>query len=140
NVTDAPDQAAVPFSSYSGLVYAPHTYTHVFTADALAGVPPSKSPYPTSYNQALNVADTEARAMRSALLVGEYGNSSEQDDTILRQETAAQDRAMVGSTIYAWKGVCDAGASMASCSNLWAYFTADPSTPPAQNLGLIPTR
>ena len=140
NVTDAPDQAALPFSSYPGLVYAPHTYTHVFTADRLAGVPPSQSPYPTSYDQALEVADAEARAMNSALLVGEYGNSASEDDTVLRQETSAQDRAMTGSTIYAWKGVCDAGASLASCSSGWSYFTADPGTPPAQNLGLIPSR
>ena len=140
NVTDAPDQVAAPFSSYPDLVYAPHTYTHVFTADALAGVPPSQSPYPTSYNQALEVADAEARAMNSALFVGEYGNSASDDDTILRQETAAQDKAAVGSTIYAWKGVCDAGASIATCSSGWAYFAADPATPPAQNLGLIPSR
>jgi endoglycosylceramidase len=140
NVTDAPDQAAVPFSSYPGLVYAPHTYTHVFTADRLAGVPPSQSPYPTSYDQAFQVADAEARAMNSALLIGEYGNSATEDNTILRQETAAQDRALTGSTIYAWKGVCDAGASLASCFGGWSYFGGDPATPPAQNLALIPSR
>ena len=140
NVTDAPDQVAAPFSSYSRLVYAPHTYTHVFTADALAGVPASSSPYPTSYNQALEVADSEARAMHSALFVGEYGNSASDEDTILRPESAAQDTAMVGSTTYAWKGVCDAGASLATCSSGWSYFAADPATPPAQNLGLIASR
>jgi hypothetical protein len=131
---------AAPFSTYPDLVYAPHTYTHVFTADALVGVPPSQSPYPTSYDQALQVADAEAQAMNSALLVGEYGNSASDDETILRQETAAQDKALLGSTIYAWKGGCDAGASMASCSSGWSYFAADPATPPAQNLGLIPSR
>ena len=50
NLEDAPDQVAVPSSAYPNLVYAPHTYTHVFTADAEAGVPrrPARIPSPTT--------------------------------------------------------------------------------------------
>ena len=140
NVEDAPDQAAVPFSTYPDLVYAPHTYTHVFTADAEAGVPPQDSPYPVSYDQAFQVADAEARAMNAALISGEYGNGAGQDDVVLKGETAAQDRAMVGSSLWAWKGACGAGASLSQCYDSWSVYAGDPATPPAQNLGLIPTR
>jgi endoglycosylceramidase len=140
NLEDAPDQVALPFTSYPNIVYSPHTYTHVFTVDAEAGIPAGQSPYPTSYDQAYEVADGEARAMHAALLPGEYGNSAGQDSTILKGETAAQDAAMVGSAIYAWKGVCGAGSPPADCANIWAVYAGDPATPPAQNLGLIPSR
>ena len=140
NLEDAPDQVAVPFSSYPNLVYAPHTYTHVFTADAEAGVPPQESPYPVSYDQAYQVADAEARSMHAALISGEYGNSAGEDDVVLRGETAAQDTAMVGSTLWAWKGSCAAGTPVRLCYDIWSVYAGDPATPPAQNLGLIPTR
>jgi endoglycosylceramidase len=140
NLEDAPDQVLAPFTSYPNLVYSPHTYTHVFTVDALAGVPAQTSPYPTSYDQAYQVADIEARQLRAALLPTEYGNAASQDDTVLAGETAAQDRAGVGSAIYAWKGVCGAGAPLADCYKAWSVYAGDPSTPPAQNLGLIPSR
>jgi endoglycosylceramidase len=140
NLEDAPDQVAAPFTSYPNIVYSPHTYTHVFTADAEAGIPTAQSPYPTSYDQAYQVADAEARAMHAALLPGEYGNSAGQDATILNAETAAQDAARVGSAIYAWKGVCGAGSKVADCFNIWSVYAGDPATPPAQNLGLIPSR
>ena len=140
NLEDAPDQVPAPFTSYPNLVYAPHTYTHVFTVDALAGVPAQTSPYPVSYDQAYQVADAEARLLNAALLPTEYGNAASQDATILAGETAAQDRAMVGSAIYAWKGTCAAGAPLAACFDAWSVYAGDPSTPPAQNLGLIPSR
>jgi endoglycosylceramidase len=140
NVEDAPDQAPLPFSSYPGLVYAPHTYTHVFSADAIAGIPPDESPYPTSYDQAYEVADTEARAMNAALVVGEYGNGAGDDETLLRGSTTAQDKARAGSALWAWKGVCDAGASADSCAGIWAVYSGDPSPLPAQNGPIIPSR
>jgi endoglycosylceramidase len=140
NLEDAPDQAAVPFSAYPNLVYSPHTYTHVFTADAEAGVPPQDSPYPVSYDQAYQVAGAEARSMHAALISGEYGNSPGEDDLVLRAETAAQDAATVGSALWAWKGSCAAGAPLQQCYDIWSVYAGDPATPPAQNLGLIPTR
>src|SRR5205823_11424843 len=126
NLDDAPDQLAIPFSSYSGLVYSPHTYTHVFTVDRAAGLSPASSPYPTSYDQAYAVADAEARTMRAALLPGEYGNWPADDEIILRGETAAQERAAVGSAIYAWKGSCAAGTRLADCFNAWSVYGGDP--------------
>jgi endoglycosylceramidase len=140
NLEDAPDQLPLAFTTYPNLVYAPHTYTHVFTLDRTAGLPPQESPYPLSYNQAYVVADLEARALNAALISGEYGNSAGEDSVTLAHETAAQDTALVGSTIYAWKGVCGAGSSLSRCENAWSVYAGDPATPPAQNLGLIPSR
>jgi hypothetical protein len=121
------------------LVYAPHTYTHTFTVDRLLlGLAPGSSPYPLSYDQAYTVADLEARLMGAALVVGEFGNPVRDDDIVLRGTTTAQDAAMVGSTIYAWKGQCDPGAGCGQ--NAWSVYAADPSPQPAQNLGLLPTR
>ena len=138
NTEDAPDQLALPFTTYPNLVYSPHTYTHVFTADALAHIP--NSPYPLSYDQAYDIADAEAKLMHAALVVGEYGNGADSDNTILRAETAAQDKALSGSAIYAWKGVCGAGSSPAQCNTAWSIYAGDPNTPPAQNAALIPSR
>jgi len=107
NLEDAPDQVALPFSTYPNLVYAPHDYTHVFTIDAEAGLSPSESPYPLSYDQAYIVANAEARAFGSALIVGEYGDfSSDQAtyDEVVAGMTAAQDSYQVGSSYWAWTG------------------------------------
>jgi endoglycosylceramidase len=140
NLEDAPDQLSLPFSNYPNLVYAPHTYTHVFTVDAAAGVPPGQSPYPVSYDQALQVADLEARSMGAALLPDEYGGPASEDNVILGPETAAQDKARVGAAVYSWKASCSAGTKVADCYGGWSVYAGDPATPPAQNLGLIPSR
>jgi endoglycosylceramidase len=134
NLVDASLQASLPFSDYPNLVFAPHVYTHVFTVDRLVlNAPPSQSPYPLSWDQAFQTAEAEARAMGTALFVGEYGNGSNEDDEVLANETAAQDRHQVGSTVWTWKANC-------VCTGVWSTYAADQSAPPAQNLDLIPTR
>jgi len=133
NVDDAPDQVALPFTSYPNLVYAPHTYTHVFTADAEAGIPAADSPYPLSYNQAYEVASAEAESFRAALISGEYGNAPDADATILAGETAAQDTAMAGSALWEWKGSCTTG-----CDNIWSVYAGDPATPPPKTSASSP--
>jgi endoglycosylceramidase len=107
NLEDAPDQLPLPFSSYPKLVYAPHDYTHVFTVDRVAGIAPSQSPYPMSYDQPYQIADPEARSFGAVLICGEFGEFS--GDPVTYREvvggmTAAQDRAMAGSTYWAWTG------------------------------------
>jgi hypothetical protein len=126
-----------PFTTYPNLVYSPHTYTHVFTADAEAGAPPASSPYPTSYDQAYQVADAEARDFGAALVPTEYGNSPSEDATVLAGETAAQDRAMAGSALWAWKSECNHAPD---CTNVWGVYAGDPRPHPAENLPLIPSR
>jgi endoglycosylceramidase len=134
NLVDVSLQASAPFTTYPNLVFAPHVYTHVFTVDRLVlNAPPSQSPYPLSWDQAFQTAEVEARAMGAALFVGEYGNGSGEDEAVLANETAALDRHRVGSTVWTWKANC-------TCTSIWATYAADPANPPAQNLGLIPTR
>ena len=140
DVTDGPDQVPSRFSSYPNLVYAPHVYTHEFTADAIVGIPPGQSPYPTSYDQAYTVADREARVFGAALWVGEFGNSARDDPTILAGTTAAADRALTGNAIWDWKSQCGAGTTPADCLNAWSVYAGDPSPKPAQNGPLVPSR
>ncbi|MHB1853864.1 MAG: cellulase family glycosylhydrolase [Acidimicrobiales bacterium] len=141
NLTDAAVGASAPFTAYPNIVYAPHAYTHVFTVDTDVPGGAVSAVYPTSYNQAMQTASLEARALGAALFIGEYGNSNDQDGTILAQETAAQQTAMVGSTLWAWKGNCGSGQTAAECEpGLWSVYQGDPSATPAQNLGLIATR
>lgn len=105
NLEDAPDQAALPFTSYKNIVYAPHDYTHVFTLDRDLGLAPSSSPYPLSYDQPYQVAGAEARAMRAALICGEFGEFSGNPATygeVVGGMTSAQDRFLVGSSYWAW--------------------------------------
>src|SRR5207248_3960713 len=131
NLFDAAPQLSAPFSTYGNLVYAPHTYTHVFTVDrTVLGSSPAPVPYPASYDQAFQTAEIEATALNAALFVGEFGNGSDQDDTILRAETDAQDRHLTGSTVWEWKNTCGAGSV---CADSWGTYASDPSQPPAQN-------
>jgi hypothetical protein len=107
NLEDAPDQLPLPFSSYPNLVYAPHDYTHVFTIDREAGIPPSQSPYPVSYDQPYQVADAEARTFGAALVCGEFNEFGSDPATykeVVGGMTAAQDRHLVGSAYWAWTG------------------------------------
>ena len=64
NLFDFSPQVSAPFSSYPNLVYAPHIYTHVFTADAsFLGIPPGTSPYPPTYDFGYATALSEAQAL-----------------------------------------------------------------------------
>lgn len=137
NLVDASAQASKPFTRYPNIVFAPHVYTHVFTADTATG---TGAVYPTSYDQAFQTAEAEATAMRAALWIGEYGNSSDQDDTLLAQETAAMDRHTVGGTVWSWKANCGRGASAHDCASTWGTYVGDPAEPPARNLELKPSR
>jgi endoglycosylceramidase len=141
NLTDFATAPSAPFTSYPNLVYAPHAYTHVFTADTTVPGGAASSAYPLNYDQAMQTADAEARLLGAGLFIGEYGNSNSDDERILSQETAAQDRATVGSALWAWKGNCGPGRTKDECwPGLWSVYYGDPAAVPAQNLGLIPTR
>lgn len=141
NLTDVAIGLSLPFTSYPNIVYAPHIYTHVFTLDTLVPGGLLSDVFPLGYGQATFTADAEARALGAALFIGEYGNSNNLDGTDLSHETAALDAATVGSALWSWKGNCGPGATAAQCEpGLWSMFYADPSSPPAQNGALIPTR
>ncbi len=141
NLTDVAVGLSLPFTSDPNIVYEPHAYTHVFTIDSdVPGGVVSKL-YPLNYDQAMETAEAEAGAMGAALFIGEFGNSNDDDASILSNETAAIDRAAVGSSVWAWKGNCGPGATAAQCEpGLWSVFEGDTATPPAQNGPLIPSR
>jgi hypothetical protein len=137
NLVDVSAQINAPFTTYPNLVYAPHTYTHVFTIDSTTGLP---VPYPPSYDQAFDTAASEATSLGAALWVGEFGNGSDRDDDLLRNLTAAQDRHQTGSAVWAWKGNCGPGSTADQCKGTWATFFGDTREPPAQNLQIKPSR
>jgi endoglycosylceramidase len=142
NITDVALGLSIPFSSYQNLVYAPHAYTHVFTLDAeIPGGSVLSGVYPLGYGQAMVTADAEARAMNSALVIGEYGNGNNDDNTILANETAAMDDAMVSSSLWAWKGNCGPGQTAAQCEpGLWSVFQGDTANPPNHGGPVFATR
>jgi hypothetical protein len=69
--------------------------------------------------------------MHASLFIGEYGNSAGSDGDLLAHETAAQDRAGVGSTLWAWKANCS------PASSCWSVYAG---AWPTQNGPLIATR
>lgn len=144
NLTDVAVGASAPFTTYPNLVYAPHVYTHVFTAETFLPSPASTvvgAAFPLGYGQALTTATAEANALRAALLIGEYGNSNSQDDHQLAAETAAFDNAGVSSTLWQWKGNCGRGESAAQCHpGQWSMYYGSTSSTPAQDDGVIPSR
>jgi hypothetical protein len=105
NLVDFSPQVSRPFSTYKNLVYAPHVYTHAFTADAFVGYPATSSPYPPSYEFGYQTAESEAQAMHAAVFTTEFGDSSGTDKTVLAGETAAQAATLTGGTLWAWKGL-----------------------------------
>jgi endoglycosylceramidase len=139
NLLDAAPQLSAPFTSYRNIVYAPHVYTHVFTVDAT--VPGAAGlPYPVNYDQAFVTAAAEARAMNAALFIGEYGNGAASDETFLAPETAALDTHQAGAAVWHWKANCDPGTGAQGCPDSWGAFFGDPAEPPANSLGIKPTR
>jgi endoglycosylceramidase len=100
NVTD---QRAVttPWSLYSGyrnVVYAPHIYTWVFTADVEA-TGKRTLPFDGGYRNAVG----DAQQLDLPLWVGEFGNNPSDDDTILTGHYQLQDRYLLGGTLWLWK-------------------------------------
>lgn len=144
NLTDAAVGLSAPFTTYPNVVYAPHVYTHVFTADTFAPSPlngVAGEVFPVGYGQALTTAETEARLIGAALWIGEYGDANDQDSSILAAETAELDRAGVGSALWSWKGNCAPGLTASQCEPaLWSMYYGSTSPVPADNGALIPSR
>lgn len=100
NVTDRSD-LLVPwsvYSSYPNVVYAPHVYTGVFTADQEVA---STRFFPSDGGYRSAIAD--AQRLGLPLWVGEFGNNPSDDDTLLRTSYALQDRHGVAGTLWLWK-------------------------------------
>ena len=129
NLFDFSPQVSAPFSSYPNLVYAPHIYTHVFTADAsFLGVPVGQSPYPPSYTFGYATAQAEGTAMHSAVFVTEFGNAPSDDATLLAGMTRAQQIALVGGSLWAWSGNTT-DRSLGSCWAVYCRYSGPRQTP-----------
>ena len=104
-VTDFPTHLGLPVSSYPNLVLALHAYTHIYTIDKLIGQKPANAGYPWGgYDQSYAAAQQEARAMRAALFVAEFGNDpGDEDALLLPSQLAEQERHYVGFAFWTWK-------------------------------------
>ncbi len=86
------------FSSYSNVVYTPHIYTGVFTLDAEGGHP---GVFPS--NGGYNSSVLDARLLGLPIFVSEFGNSPQDDNSILRGSYQEQDARQIGGTLWLWK-------------------------------------
>ncbi|MCU1602755.1 MAG: hypothetical protein JWO22_3464 [Frankiales bacterium] len=89
------------YSSYPNVVYAPHVYTGVFTADRtlLLGAAGNLQTFDADYDAAVG----DAQALGLPLWVGEFGNDPADDKAILAQHYAHQDALAVGGALWVWK-------------------------------------
>jgi endoglycosylceramidase len=100
NVTDQ-RQIVTPWSAYSAyrnVVYAPHIYTGVFTADQVVASTrffPSEAGYQSAID--------DAKQLGLPLWIGEFGNNPSDDDTILPAHYALQDKYLLGGALWLWK-------------------------------------
>ncbi len=132
NLIDYSPQHSKPFSSYPNLVFAPHTYTHVFTIDSsFLGFNAQNSPYPPSYDYAYATAAAEAITMGTAVFVTEFGGGSGDDAITLAGESRAQEHWGVGASLWTWKSNCSLDPK-ATCDGAWAFFATAPSGPGPQ--------
>jgi endoglycosylceramidase len=102
-ITDFPTHVPIALSSYPNVVLSIHAYTHIYTPDALTGHPSVTDP---PYDQSYAWAETEARLLRTALFVSEFGNDPSQDHKLLVNQLAEQEQHRLGSTFWVWKQNC----------------------------------
>lgn len=130
-VTDFPTHLATPFTSYPNIVLGLHAYTHIYTFDTFANQPPDKATYPWGgYEQSFAWADREAKAMRAALLVMEFGDSPEWDGVIVTNVLLQEETHLVGFMFWTWKEN-HTGPNDQS----WGVYTSPPDGTPCLRAG-----
>ena len=123
-VTDFPTHLGLPVSSYPNLVLSLHAYTHEYTFDAFAKQSPDNATYPWGgYDQSYALAEPEARAMKAALFISEFGFSpGPVGDRVIANQLLEMERHRVGFAFWTWKE--NGGGN-------WSMFEgADPSLTP----------
>ena len=132
NLIDFSPQHSKPFSTYPNLVFAPHTYSHVFTIDSsFLGFNAQNSTYPPSYDYAYATAAAEALAMDTAIFVTEFGGGANDDAVVLAGEARAQEHWGVGAALWTWKSNCSLDPK-ATCDGPWGWFNTPASGPGPQ--------
>lgn len=117
-ITDFPTHLGLPLSSYPNLVLGIHAYTHKYTFDALAHQPPSAYPW-GGYEQSYGLAEREARALRTALFVAEFGSETSEDQQLLASQLREQEKHRVGFAFWTWKENCGAGSTWGVYSGVY---------------------
>lgn len=103
-VTDFPTHLSLPVSSYPNVVLALHAYTHFYTIDHFLPNLVSSSAYPWGgYDQSYSLAEHEARAMRAALFVSEFGSTPGDDSRLLASQVLEQESHRTGFAFWTWK-------------------------------------
>ena len=101
NVSDAREVPPAPWSTYSSypnVVYAPHIYTGVFTADQTVASQRFQ-PMASGYQATID----DAKALGLPLWIGEFGNNPSDDGTLLPQHYTLQDKYLLGGALWLWK-------------------------------------
>lgn len=130
-VTDFPTHLGLPVSSYPNLVLSLHAYTHEYTFDAFAHQSPDKATYPWGgYNQSYALAEPEARAIKAAIFVSEFGFSpGEVGDRVIANQLLEMEQHRVGFAFWTWKE--NGGGN-------WSLFEgAKPSQTPMPSSGCL---
>ena len=105
-VTDFPTHLGLPVSSYPNLVLSLHAYTHQYTFDNLIkpGQDPGKATYPWGgYDQSYSLGEREAKAIRAALFVSEFGFPPGHDSEVIGSQLLEMERHRVGFAFWTWK-------------------------------------
>ena len=92
----SPQRITSPWTSYSNIVYAPHTYTGSFTLIKHGKLAPQ-------YNVSLDTAWEEAVPMNAGVFVTEFGSTPQSASSKLARIVEEQDKHLTGSTFWIWK-------------------------------------
>jgi endoglycosylceramidase len=131
-VTDFPTHLGLPVSSYPNLVLSLHAYTHKYTVDALLN--PNENPalasYPWGgYDQSYSLGEREAKAMKAALFVSEFGFPPGYDTSVIGSQLLEMERHRVGFAFWTWKENGDGNWSM--------FDSAKPNQTPEPSSGCL---
>jgi hypothetical protein len=130
-VTDFPTHLGLPVSSYPNLVLSLHDYTHQYTFDAFAGQSPDTATYPWGgYDQTYAFGEREARAIKAALFVSEFGfPPGDVGDRVIANQLLEMEKHRIGFALWTWKE---------NGSGNWSMFKgADPNQRPEPPSGCL---
>ena len=130
-VTDFPTHLGLPVSSYPNLVLSLHDYTHQYTFDAFLGQSPDKATYPWGgYDQTYALAEPEAKAIRAALFVSEFGGpQGDVWDRVIASQLLEMEKHRIGFAFWTWRENGDGNWSM--------FKGADPKQKPEAPSGCL---
>jgi hypothetical protein len=115
-VTDFPTHLGLPTSSYPNLVLSLHAYTHLYTIDHLlnARQRPDQATYPWGgYDQSYALGEREAKAMKAAIFVSEFGFPPGDAGTgVIASQLLEMEKHRVGFAFWTWKENGDGNWSM----------------------------